>query len=402
MDTERKLEQLGAAAQYDLCGACINPKGDAKGHRQRGNMGKWIYPAVMPDGKHILLLKVLMSNLCENNCFYCVNRADNDKPQIAFAPLELAKLFMEMLNKRLVQGLFLSSGIYKNSQWSMDRMLKTVEILRFRYKFKGFIHLKILPGSSAGQIERAVRLASRVSVNLEAPSASRLRKIAPEKNFQNELLDRMRLLSNLIDKYNHGKRYGPKGQSTQFIVGAAKEADSEILLASDNLYNKLNLSRIYYSAFQPAKNTPLETLSATPFIREHRLYQADFLFRRYGFNINEIGFDSNGNLPLSKDPKMIWAENHPEYYPVEVNTASKETLLRVPGFGEKTVRRILKTRRENKIKYMSQLKLMGALVKNAQGYILLNGKNPGKSSSSQRSIWETDAVTFGSGAVPPF
>jgi len=390
-----KLQELGKAAQYDMCGSCLNPKGDKLAHRQRGDMGQWVYPAAMPDGKHILLMKVLMSNVCENNCLYCVNRSGKDRPVLSFQPRELASLFMKMFAAQLVQGLFLSSAIFKGVRQTMDRMLKTVEILRFHYRFRGFIHMKILPGADLGHMEKAVRLADRVSVNLEAPSMSRLKRIAPEKRYEDELLSRVRFLSKFINDANHGKRWGPKGQTTQFVVGAAEEADTEILATTKNLYDKLDLSRIYYSAFQPARDTPLDTLKPTPFLREHRIYQVDFLFRRYGFKMEEIGFTEKGNLPLRKDPKMIWAENHPEVFPVEVNTASKELLFRIPGFGPKTIQRLLKVRREHRIYCLSQLQLMGAHVKNSQGYILLNGSYPGKPRSSQVEIWEPEKVHFG-------
>jgi putative DNA modification/repair radical SAM protein len=395
MDTAEKLETLGTAAQYDMCGSCVNPRNDPLAHRQRGHMGRWIYPAALPDGRHILLLKVLMSNVCENNCLYCVNRRGNDQPVLSFEPEELALLFMKMHRANLVQGLFLSSAIYRSVVQTMDRMIKTVELLRYRYRFQGYIHLKVLPGAGISQLERAVRIADRVSVNLEAPSVSRLSKIAPGKKFTAELLSRVRLLTRLISQANHGKRYGPRSQTTQFVVGAAGEPDTEILGITKDLYDKLDLARIYFSAFQPAEGTPLEGLKPTPLLREHRLYQTDYLFRCYGFSIQEIGFTNEGNLPLRKDPKMIWAEGHPEFFPVEVNTASKETLLRVPGFGPVTVKRILKVRREHKINCFDQLKLMGAVIKNAQGYILLNGFMPARPSSSQLEIWEPEGVRFG-------
>jgi putative DNA modification/repair radical SAM protein len=395
MDSMEKLESLGTAAQYDLCGTCLNPKDDRKAHRQKGHMGKWVYPAAMPDGKTILLLKVLMSNVCENNCLYCVNRRANDQPVLAFQPEELAGLFMKMHLAGLVEGMFLSSGIYKSAVQTMDQMLATAEILRFRYKFWGYIHLKILPGADLAQMERAVRLADRVSVNLESPSASRLSRIAPQKGFTSELLNPIKSLSRLIKIANNGKKYGPKGQTTQFIVGAAAEPDTEIVGATQDLYNKLDLSRIYFSAFQPAAGTPLDSLPPTPLLREHRLYQVDFLFRRYGFDMEEIGFTSQGNLPLNKDPKMIWAENHPQYFPIEINTAPKEVLLRIPGLGPTSIKRILDIRRNHKFKTIDELKRLGARTNNALGYILLNGRYPGKPANTQMEIWEEEKVSFG-------
>lgn len=395
MDTEYKLETLGAAAQFDLCGACLNPKNDPKAHRQKGHMDRWVYPAAMPDGKTILLFKVLMANRCENNCLYCVARKGNDQPIISFEPEELARIFMEMLVKQLVQGLFLSSAILKGAQRMMDKMLATVELLRFRFRFPGYIHLKVLPGSRIDQIERAVQLATRVSVNLEAPTPERLSRIAPDKKYAQDLFKQIVVMHRLIDRFNMNKKgIPPRGQTTQFVVGAAGESDAEILSITKELYDELDLSRVFYSAFQPAQGTPLDGQRATPLLREHRLYQTDFLFRRYGFKLDEIGLTKDGNLPLAKDPKTIWADAHPEFFPLEINTAAPEALLRIPGLGPKTIRKLVRIRKTHKLRTIEELSTLGMRTKIASGYFLLNGRMVG-TLDKQREIWLPKEVSFG-------
>jgi predicted DNA-binding helix-hairpin-helix protein len=292
-DARDKVEVLGRAAQYDVCGEACGT--DAA--RVRGNLDRWIYPAVMPDGKRVALLKVLMTNVCERNCAYCANRIGRDAPRTTFSPDELARLFDQMRQRKLVQGLFLSSGIAGGSTRTMDRMLATVELVRQRYAFDGYVHLKLLPGSTRAQVERAGQLAQRVSVNLEAPNMARLSRIAPNKG-REELLEPMRWASEFIRK--GGGRWAPSGQTTQFVVGAADESDHEILSTTSYLYQKLDLHRAYYSAFQPVRDTPLEGKPHTPTWREHRLYQCDFLFRLYGFDLEELVFAPDGNLPRSR------------------------------------------------------------------------------------------------------
>lgn len=364
-----KVEILGRAAQYDVCGEACG----TEAARRRDNLGKWIYPAVMPDGKRIALLKVLQTNACEKNCAYCVNRIGNDRRRTSFSPDELARLFDQMRQAELVEGLFLSSGICGGGTKSMDRLLATVELVRRRYQFKGYVHLKLLPGATRAQVERAGQIADRVSVNLEAPSMERLSRIAPKKE-RSEVLNPMRWAAEFMRK-GQG-RWAPAGQTTQFVVGAADESDKEILTTTSYLYEKLDLHRAYFSAFRPVRGTPLEDKPFTPAWREHRLYQCDFLFRQYAFGLDELVFDEDGQIPREADPKMMWARAHPECFPIEVNRASHSELLRVPGIGPRSATRIVRGRRDARFTSLSDLRKAGAVHMRAAPFVLLAGKRP--------------------------
>jgi predicted DNA-binding helix-hairpin-helix protein len=282
----------------------------------------------------------------------------------------------------LVEGVFLSSGMCGSVDRTMDKMIDCVELIRARYSFSGYIHLKLLPGASEAHIERALQLAHRVSVNLEAPSAERLALIAPRKDFFEELARPMRVAKRLIDA--SGGRLAPAGQTTQFVVGAAGEPDREILSATAKLYRELELRRAYYSAFQPVAGTPLEDREPTPAWREHRLYQADWLLRIYGFDFDDLVFDLDGNLPRLDDPKMLYAQAHPELFPVEVNHAPRQALLRVPGLGPRSVERILRWRRDGTMRGLEDLNKAGAVANRAAPYVLLDGKRP----PLQLSLWD--------------
>ena len=377
MDTFEKVEILGRSAQYDLCGEACGT--DAA--RKKDDLGHWIYPAVLPDGKRVSILKILQSNACQKDCSYCANRASRDFRRISFRPEELARAFDQMHRKGLVKGLFLSSGICGDAGRTMDQMIATVELVRKRYAFPGYVHLKILPGASFAHVERAVQLATRVSVNLEAPNAERLARIAPRKDFAANLLQPMHWAKGLIEA--SGNRLVPAGQTTQFVVGAAGESDHEILMTTAQLYKEIGLARAYFSAFQPVADTPLEGRSPTPPLREHRLYQSDWLLRRYDFTFEDLIFDEAGNLPREADPKMMWARAHPEPFPIEINRASREELLRVPGLGPRSVARILRLRRRGTFRTLTDLKKIGAVVSRAAPFILLDGKRP----PYQMSLW---------------
>jgi predicted DNA-binding helix-hairpin-helix protein len=370
------MAALGESAQYDLCSAC----GSAT--RTRDDLGRWIYPAALPDGKRVRVLKVLMTNVCEKNCYYCGVRASRDVPRTSFTPDELARGFDRLCRADLVDGLFLSSGICAGADPTMERMLATVELLRMHYGFTGYVHLKLLPGSSDAHIERALQLAHRVSVNLEAPSADRLATIAPRKDFYEELARPMRIAKKLID--DSGGRLAPAGQTTQFVVGASGEPDFEILATTARLYHEVDLRRAYFSAFQPVPGTPLDGTEPTPAWREHRLYQADWLLRFYKFSFEDLVFGPDGNLPRQADPKLLYARAHPELFPVEVNRAAPEELLRVPGLGPRSVARIVQWRRQGRLQELADLKKAGGIAERAASYVLLDGRRP----PHQLPLWE--------------
>jgi len=373
MDLWQKLDVLGQAAQYDACQGC-----GTQMHRVRDDIGRWIYPAVRPDGKRVRLLKVLQSNACQNDCAYCAHRSGRDTCRVTFQPDELARAFAELVQRGHAEGLFLSSGVCGRVDQATERMLATVELVRRRYQFRGYVHLKILPGADEASIAESIKLADRVSVNLEAPSAARLSALSRNKDFEKQLLGTLEMAHRLRSALAPSV-----SMTTQFVVGAAGESDREILATATRLYRDLGLARAFYSAFQPIPETPLEDHPATPLWREHRLYQADFLLRQYGFAFDDLIFDETGNLPARADPKLLWALAHPERFPIEVNSASREELLRIPGIGPRFANRILKRRREGKLRDLTHLGLPQALAERAAPFILLGGKRP----AFQPTLW---------------
>ncbi len=374
-DIYDKVAILGDAARFDLCSEACG----TAAHRQADDLGRWIYPAVMPDGKRIELLKVLMTNACEKDCGYCANRAGRCVRRTRLRPEELARSFDIMTRKGIAKGLFLSSGIVGGGAETMERLLETVELVRQRYQFRGYVHLKLLPGARRDQVERAGELADRVSINLELPTYARLHEVAPHKG-RDELLDPMRWAA-AFQARGHG-RWAPAGQTTQFVVGAGQESDQELLQTVSHLYDKLKLRRAYYSAFQPVPDTPLDEKPPTPLWREHRLYQSDFLLRQYGFRWDELVFE-DGLLPREADPKTAWARAHPELYPVEVNTAPRATLLRVPGLGPRSVDRLLQARRHHRVRDLGEMAALGAVTGWAAPWVLLDGRRP----PYQMALW---------------
>jgi putative DNA modification/repair radical SAM protein len=331
-----------------------------------------IHTSPLPGGGSIRLLKVLQTNICEFDCFYCEHRASRDVPRTYVSPEELARTFMMLHQKHLVKGLFLSSGITKKVDTMQERMIQTVEILRKKYQFKGYIHLKILPGVSAAAMEQSLRLADRVSINMEAPNPTRLKKLSRMKDF----IDMLAQLKWIKDRKLAHPNLVRAGTITQFVVGAADESDQEILSATERLYQDLNLRRAYFSAFSPIPDTPLENHLPTPLIREHRLYQADWLMRFYGFKMHELILDETGNLPLEHDPKEVWALAQQNFFPLEVNAAPYELLLRVPGVGPISAKRIVAIRRSCSITDLQQLTRLGVVAKRAAPFVLLKGRLP--------------------------
>lgn len=366
MDVRQKIDLLGEAARYDICRGC-----GTHTSRVRDDIGRWIYPAIRPDGRRVALLKVLQSNVCEKNCAYCANRSGRDTRRVSFTPDELARIFDELARRRLAQGLFLSSGMWGSAAQATERMLATVELLRRRYDFQGYVHLKILPGADEASIEMALRLAQRVSVNLEAPNPQRLAALSGSKDFFRELLHPLCIAHRLRQELGR-----PVSLTTQFVVGAAGETDQELLATTVQLYQELRLARAYFSAFQPVPGTPLEGHPPAPAWREHRLYQADFLLRAYGFALGELVFDANGFLLRECDPKLAWALSHPEYFPIEVNTATLIQLLRVPGIGPKAAKKIVSRRSKGTLRELRHLGLPAAQAQRAAPFILLAGKQP--------------------------
>lgn len=368
MDSFDKIKTLGESARYDVClTSCID-----KGRKRdtEDPLHRWIYPAALPNGGILPILKILMSNACENNCLYCVNRKDNDFERVSFEPEELAKSFMDLFYKRMVFGLFLSSGILCNVNETMEKMIKTVAILRRKYFYKGYVHLKILPGVHVSYIEQALQLAERVSINLEAPTQKYLNKIAPQKNFEDDLIKPLKQIGELLKKGNVRAR----AQTTQFLVGVNDETDNDLLRATTDLYKNINLWRAYFSAFQPVKNTPLENHMGVPLTREHRLYQADYLLRQYGFGFEELIFEKDKNLSLDLDPKLNWALKSENKFPMEINKASYEELLRIPGIGPVSAKKIFQARKKHRFILSEELKPTGAVLKRAEPFILINGK----------------------------
>jgi predicted DNA-binding helix-hairpin-helix protein len=354
-----RLDYLASAAQFDLCGNCGTPSKSPL---------DFIHLADMPDGTSLPVLKVLLTNVCSNDCAYCINQVGRDIPRCSYQPDELAKTFIDLNRKGLARGLFLSSGVGIDATRTQDSMIKVAEILRRHYHYKGYIHLKILPGARFDSIEEACRLATRVSINIEAPTTQHLSILSTKKNLQSDILNRMRFIQQLNNK---NENLACSGQSTQFVVGAAGEKDADILNTTEYLYGDIGLKRIYFSAFQPVPNSRLENVSATPPIREHRLYQADWLLRIYRFSSQELNLalETDGNLSLLKDPKFAIAQNQPWLFPIDVNTAKYEELLRVPGIGPVSARRIVNLRKDSSITSLQQLKKMRVQTKWALPFI---------------------------------
>ncbi len=334
--------------------------------------------AALPNGRQIKLLKTLLSSACERNCFYCPFRAGRDFRRATFIPDEMASTFSTIQRAGAAEGIFLSSGIIKGGVTTQDKLIDTAEILRNKYQFKGYIHLKIMPGAERAQVERAMQLANRVSINLEAPNTVRLEKLAPRKQFLDELLQPLRWVEEIRRTQPAFKGWNGRWPSsvTQFVVGAAGESDLELMETTEKVYRQMRLMRTYFSAFHPISDTPFENLPAAPLIRQNRLYEASFLLRDYDFTLEDLPFDQQGNLPLRVDPKLAWAQINLNEKPIEVNQASRQELMRIPGIGLKSAAAILAARRQNKLQELSDLRQLGINASRAAPFILLNGKKP--------------------------
>ena len=331
--------------------------------------------AALPNGKRITLLKTLMTSVCERNCFYCPFRSGRDFRRASFQPEEFAKLFIKLHQAKITEGLFLSSGVVGGSVRTQDQILATAQILRYKMNYRGYMHLKIMPGVQRAQVEQAMLLADRVSVNLEAPNTSRLQQLAPKKIFHEELLQPLGWIKEIQQEPAHKNWKGRWPSSvTQFVVGGVDESDLELLATTDKLHQQMGVARVYFSAFNPIIDTPLENRNATPVIRQHRLYQASFLLRDYGFTLEEMPFGENSNLPIAIDPKLAWAQQNLQHNPIEINRAPKNMLLRIPGIGPKSADRIIQIRRNQHLRDLSVLKKMGIQTQKAAPYMLLDGQ----------------------------
>jgi putative DNA modification/repair radical SAM protein len=374
VDTEQKLEVLGAAAKYDICASTSIKQARPTGRDTIGSHAPaGICHSYTPDGRCVSLLKVLMTNACRNDCKYCVNRVSNDFERSGFEPEELAKLFIELYRRNYLEGIFLSSAVQQSSNHTMEKMIKVAEILRYQYRYRGYIHLKALPHTSPDIIERGAQLADRMSVNLESPNPDRLKLIAAEKNFMLDLIAPIDAIQKQVQK-----GLLKAGQTTQFVVGAAGETDLELLKTTNWLYKQKGLKRAYFSAFVPPTISPsVPTSPPVPLLREHRLYQADWLMRFYEFELKDLVLQQDNNLSLDLDPKMVVAINQADSFPVEINQAPYKTLLRIPGVGPTAAKRIWRVRREHRFSDLNELKNVGVVVKRAKHFILINGRKQG-------------------------
>ncbi|MBO5253853.1 MAG: putative DNA modification/repair radical SAM protein [Clostridia bacterium] len=381
MDTMEKLRILTDAAKYDV--ACTSSGVDRMG--TRGQLGSaaaaGICHSFASDGRCISLLKVLMSNACTYDCSYCLNRRTNETERATFRPRELADLTIQFYRRNYIEGLFLSSAVVGTPDYTCELMLSVLHILRREYRFGGYIHVKAIPGADERLIRELGLLADRMSVNIELPSNESLKRLAPQKTKESILAPMTQIRNSIMEnkselvQYRHAPQFVPGGQSTQMIIGATPETDRSILRLTEGLYKKYALKRVFYSAYMPLvedRNLPaLDT--APPLLREHRLYQADWLLRFYGFTAEEILDDAHPDFNPLLDPKCNWAVNHPEVFPVEVNRAPYELLLRVPGIGVTSARRILRARRETKLDF-DGLKKLGVVLKRASYFITCQGK----------------------------
>ncbi|NHI92456.1 MAG: putative DNA modification/repair radical SAM protein [Candidatus Lokiarchaeota archaeon] len=378
MDVIQKLRILGARAKFDTCATTFsNRKVNLKNQERIGTpMGAC--NTFLPDGRCISVLKVLQDNRCIHDCAYCVNSVQsNDKIKTGFTSEELCKLFMSYYLRNYVSGLFLSSGVCRNSELTMERMIETIKLLRLKYNFDGYIHLKILPGAPYEIIKEAASFADRISVNCEGPNETRFHELTSTKNFKTDILRRMAWIKGLKNKF----KKNDLSQSTQYVVGGANETDLEIIKMSNWLYDNLEVNRAYYSAFIPVKGTKLEKQPKISILREHRLYQTDWLKRIYKFDFNKeikLAFDENGFLSQHIEPKTLIALNSDNKFPIEINNLSYQELLRIPGIGPKSARRIIHFNKKEKITRRFQLMRMGAVLKRADPFIKINGKSQKK------------------------
>jgi putative DNA modification/repair radical SAM protein len=382
MQVEHKLAILADAAKYDASCASSGSKGTRPGSRLGTTEGMGICHSYTPDGRCVSLLKILLTNYCVFDCQYCVNRVTSDTPRARFSVDEVVQLTIQFYQRNYIEGLFLSSGIIQNADYTMEQLVLVAKSLRVEHQFGGYIHLKSIPGASEKLLAEAGRWADRLSVNVELPTPADLKTLAPEKKAP-EITEAMDAIKARIDQFLADKRSGfkvdrfaPAGQSTQMIIGATPTPDLDILNTASNLYSKQKLRRVYYSAYSPIPHADARLPGRSPpLMREHRLYQADWLIRFYGFQSSELVAEADRNLALDIDPKLAWALVHREFFPVDVNRADREALLRIPGIGARSVDRILSIRRYRQLRISDLKKLRVAWIRTAP-FVITSDHNP--------------------------
>ncbi len=367
MDIQQKLEILADAAKYDAsCASSAAPKRDSIGRAGLGSStGAGICHSYTPDGRCVSLLKILLTNFCQYDCQYCVNRRSSNVPRARFSPREVVDLTLDFYRRNYIDGLFLSSGIIRSADYTMEQLVNVARSLRDEHQFRGYIHLKTIPDADTRLITLAGQYADRLSVNIELPTEGGLQKLAPEKSARTIriAMGSIRLSQETAEHEKDQRRRAPAGQSTQMIVGADPADDRTILQTAQTLYGSYKLKRVYYSAFSPIPDSPAALpAQAPPLLREHRLYQADFLMRGYGFRAEEL-FQAEGALPLDIDPKLGWALSHRESFPVDLNRASQDLIARVPGIGLRNAKRLVELRGLRRIRYQDLVRLRCAMDK---------------------------------------
>lgn len=408
MDTATKLSILADAAKYDAsCASSGTNKRNSRAGGIGSTTGAGICHSYTPDGRCVSLLKILLTNFCIYDCQYCINRASSDVQRARFTPEEVVNLTLDFYRRNYIEGLFLSSGIIRNPDYTMEQVVKVARTLRETHGFRGYIHLKTIPEASLELIAEAGRWADRISINVELPTPQDLEKLAPEKNLtriettMGVIRDRITQAKSEAKESPKAPPFSPAGQSTQMIVGATPTPDAQVLEQAASLYGKQKLRRVYYSAFSPIPDaSPHLPLIAPPLVREHRLYQADWLLRFYGFNVKELTTPDAPNLSLECDPKTAWAIRHPEKFPVDINSAPRETLLRVPGLGVRNVDRLLQARRWHRI-HLADLARLKVSLKKVMPFIIAADHKPALAGSAkwqsavrplkQLDLFETDA-----------
>ena len=371
LDTFQKLDILSEDSQYDLACSCGSP---GNNRRKRTSEGRWLYPVPLARGGYGIMLKTLLSNTCSSDCRYCPLRHDGSGVRrCTLTPDETARAFMDHLSRQWLLGIFLSSGIVGTPDHTMQLLTDTAAILRYKYRYKGYIHLKIIPGASDAAVRRALQLATAVSLNIETPGKEHFAKLSSYKNYNSDIIAPLKLMAAETQK---GARYGRVKCTTQFIVGASDESDREIVRCMDGIYSRLKFERVYFSAYQSGLGKPdlpgERDFTLGPgdrLTREHRLYQVDFLMRSYHFSAKEMVYDKKGNLDLARDPKEAWALSHPEFFPVRINRSDREALLRVPALGPLSVERILSARKNFRIRALEDVGIRGKLAKKAFPYL---------------------------------